>query len=128
MKSIDDKLSAVDVDDSDEIIRVSTERDAIVDEKDRLSRIYNEALAAQRSNSEFGNRLTANEAFFTLKAVLGNITFADNLLKKLEEVHKGAGFRHPEEKTYSQWIDSKTEDLIQEFTVFMNRYVDNVGN
>lgn len=126
LKSIDDKLSAVDVNDSDEFLRVSTERDTIVDEKDQLSRIYNEALAEQRSNSEFGNRLTANEAFFTLKVVLGNITFADDLLKKLEEVHKGAGFRHPEEETYSQWINLKTEDLIQEFTVFMDRYVDNV--
>lgn len=49
LKRIDDKFSIVNVDDSDEIIRVSAERDKIVDKKDRLSRIYNEALAEQRS-------------------------------------------------------------------------------
>lgn len=123
LKKIDEKFSAVNVDDSDEIIRVSTERDEIVDEKERLSRIYNEALAERRLNREFGNRLTANEAFFTLKVVLSNIESAENLLKKLKEVHGGAGFKHPEEVSYGQWIDLETEKLMQEFIVFMNKYV-----
>lgn len=126
LKIVDDKLSAVNVDDSDEIIRVSAERDTIVNEKDRLNRIYNEALAAQRSNSEFGNRLAANEAFFTLKAVLSNIKLADNFQQKLNEVHYGAGFKHSQEEVYGQWIGAETEELIQEFTVFMNKYVENV--
>lgn len=126
LKSIDEKLSAIDVDNTDEFLRVSTKRDTIVDEKERLSRIYNEALTEQRSNSEFGNRLVANEAFFTLIAVLSNIKSADNLLQKLNEVHKGAGSRHPQEESYGQWIGAETEELIQEFTVFMNKYVENV--
>lgn len=126
LKGIDEKLSAINVDDSDEFLRVSTKRDTIVDEKERMSRIYNEALTEQRSNSEFGNRLVANEAFFTLIAVLSNIKSADNLLQKLNEVHKGAGSRHPQEESYGQWIGAETEELIQEFTVFMNKYVENV--
>lgn len=128
LKSIDDKLSVINVDDSNEFIRVSTERDTIVDEKDRLSRIYNEALAEEHSNSTFGNRLAANEAFFTLQAVLSNIKFAYNFLKKLEEVHRGAGYRHSQEESYAQWIDLETKELIHEFTVFMNKYVENVEN
>ncbi len=106
MKIVDSKLSAVvNLDDSVEIMRVSTERDTIVGEKDRLSRIY-------------------NEAFFTLKAVLSNIKLADNFLQKLDEVHNGAGYRHPQEESYGQWIGAETEEMIQEFTVFMNKYVE----
>lgn len=63
-----------------------------------------------------------------MQAVLSNIKFAYNFLKKLEEVHRGAGYRHSQEESYAQWIDLETKELIHEFTVFMNKYVENVEN
>ena len=128
LRNVGIELSKVNWDNPDEIVKISAKRDVIADEKDRLSRIYNEILAEQRVNSEFGNRLVANETFFTLKVALCNIKFADDFLKKLEEIHRGSGLVHAEEKFYGQWITTETAQLMQEFSVFAEKYIENAEN
>lgn len=125
LKQIDDTLSTVDQNDWNEIYRLYFVRFKIVDDKDRSSRIYNEALEEQRANAESVSRIAANEAFFTLKAMLGNNRFSSNLLSTLEEVHKKATNTQQEDEFYSNWLDNEGKRLIKEFNDFMGKYIEN---
>lgn len=81
------------------------------DHRDRLRRIY-------EKNSEFGNRLLANESFFTMKTMLCQIEQARTFLDRLAKVHGEAGLKHD-----GNWIGDETDRLIEEYNKFKEGYV-----
>lgn len=85
---------------------------------------YEEALEEQKDNSKFGNRLTANEMYFTILTKLENVDCADHFVQKMKDVHRGAGLDHKgEEKSYGSWISEQTDALRDEYRNFAKRYV-----
>lgn len=83
---------------------------------------YEEASLERMRNSEQGNRLEANKVYFSMKVLLKDVSEADELINKLEILHKNAGIIHPE-IFYSDWIDNKTNELITEYQNFRKAYI-----
>lgn len=121
---IGNKLVSIDVDNNpDELVRVSEEKGLAEDKLGKAKRVYREAEEEYKRNLDLGNRLAANEAFFSIKTKLHGIDEAISLLDELEDIHHGAGFAHTEEDSYGSWIDEKSKKLISEFTLFKGKYI-----
>lgn len=120
---MDEVYSHISADDNDTIIKVGLERDKLSNDKDRALRIYNDILTEQKNNSDFGNRIKANEAFFTINAMLYNVPQAKELLSKMASVHEKAGFKNSTEGQLEEWIGDATTELIKSYSEFKDHYI-----
>ena len=123
LMQIGNKSVYIDADNTDELVKVSEEKGLAEVKLEQARRVYREAENEYNSNQDFGNRLSANEAFFSIKTKLNDLEEAKSLLDELEEVHRGAGFAHSEEKTWGSWMDEESKKIIAEFGVFKDKYI-----
>ena len=84
---------------------------------------YEELKNKKEENSKNGDRLRANEVFFTLQVKLNDIVEAKELLAKLYEFHNGTGKKHNEKK-FGEWIENIIEDVKVEYSLFRKRYIE----
>ena len=87
---------------------------------------YYSAKKEYDENSKFGNRLEANEAFFTIKSKLSGIESAKQMIELMEEIHHESGAPH-KEGSYGKWISDKCDELILQYQHFRDEYVNSKG-
>ena len=73
------------------IVKINAEKKLAEIELEKSKRSYQEAESEYKDTLEFGRRIEANEAFFTIKTKLYVISEAGSLLEELESIHHGAG-------------------------------------
>ena len=117
------ELTKLSTENTDEFLRLSVNKDLAQDKCDNARRVYQEADCAYRDNMMFGQRLEANEAYFIIKTKLFGIKEAEKLVTELENIHRGAGFPHHEEKSYGSWIDEESKNLMDEYRKFKEQYI-----
>lgn len=122
LKELNDKKCS-DSDNESEYKSAKDARDIAHREYNTAVDEYNKAVEAYTRNSEFGNRLKANEAYFTLHAMLGGIDEAKEFLTKLEAIHTSAGGEHEDESRYGAWIEEKSDEVMAAYAEFVRKYV-----
>ena len=97
-------------------------RDNLWVECNHLERDYERKQKQYDENSNDGNRLVANEAYFIMKTKLSEIPEANGLIMKLEEIHRRVGDRN-EEESPANWINQKCKELMEIYDIFRKSYV-----
>ena len=120
---LEGKRAEIGIDNVEILVKTDSELEGLTYKKDQLKRKYDEALAEQKRNREFGNRLIANEAYFTIKTMLYGVEQAETFLLLLDEVHKNAGVPHPGEKSPGEWMENAAYELISKFNDYMDVYI-----
>lgn len=93
-------------------------REAYISAKEK----YLEAKREYEENSKFGNKLEANEAFFTAKSKLSGVEEGKKMIELMEKIHQELGIPHGEQP-YGKWISEKCDELIEQYQLFRERYV-----
>ncbi|QXE18862.1 hypothetical protein [Clostridium sp. 001] len=129
LKKIENKLVNLNekidkgVIDSDEFIKLETEREHLCDRKGIAEREYNERLKDKEANSNYGNRLEANECYFILRTKLYNISQAKDFLEQLDILHKDM-FKHLNQIDMEEdWLQANSNLLIKKYYIFKTKYI-----
>jgi len=102
-------------------IKLVYEQEIIKDKYDKAIRNRDNILRKKEENTRFGNRLEANEAYFTLKAMMSGIEEASGLISVLEVVHAQCSI--VDEEHSLDWIEVMTRKLLDEYCSFRDSYV-----
>ena len=123
-KDVCSKLEKIDnnAENCGDKLQLKSQQERLKVECDKLERSYYGAKRECENNRQFGNRLEANEAFFTIKAKLSGISVAEDMIHHLEEIHRNAGTWH-DEPSFGVWISSSTDNLIKLYESFRENFV-----
>lgn len=86
--------------------------------KDKISRIKEEIY----ENSKNGKRIIASECYFVLKTQLSTVEEANDLLKKLDDIHSSITKVISSGMVNENWVKEKSDELIDSFNTFKKKY------
>lgn len=87
---------------------------------------YYERKKECENNSNSGNRIIANECFFTLKNKLIGVDDAEDLLSSLQELHSKSSTLQDKglDSQIGNWLENITQRIIKEYDNFRKKYID----
>lgn len=107
---------------SDEYRKLCDERDKLAIKHKSCYRKYDEKRQEVENNRKYGDRLSANQAFFTMRTKLNGITQAEEFLALLKTTHHESGLGN-NDVSNEAWPQYVSEKLMDEYQIFRETYI-----